>query len=243
MQFLRSANELANYLRSTDVQPGCFADTGFLYGLAYKDDRLFDLANDIHDLLSDSNIPIYANVISRMELLDLVFRKQVTLGCVQMFSATTAPSFDKEIYKLLRNIRDKDTEAKRKKESYKIDERRLKQLRKKIDAEYGVLDWREFCSKYVGSMLTNEWNVLEQEFGLNFVEVMEGQDSELFNSPLLWSDMVQVMGEHGQRGPDAMIINLFAKSKFPLLITSDHDMEDCFTDPLGTYDDKAVLVI
>jgi len=155
----------------------------------------------------------------------------------------TNPVFDKAIYKLLRSIRDQDTAAKKVMESFKIDERRLKQLRKTIDVEYGVSDWREFCAKYVGQMLTNEWTFLEQDLGLNFVEVMEGQDSDLFNSPLLWSDMVQVMGEHGQRGPDAMIINLFAKSKFPLLITSDHDMEDCFTDPLESYDDKTILVL
>ena len=243
MQVLRSTADLSNYLTSNDVQPGCFADTGFLYGLAYKDDRLFDLANDVHDLLADANVPIYSNVISRMELVDLIFRKQVTIGCVQMFNSATNPSFHKDIYKLLKDIRDKDTAAARKGESFKIDEGRLKRLRKNIDAEYGVSDWREFCSKYVGTMLTNEWTILEQDFGLNFVEIMEGQISSLFNSPLLWSDMVGVMGEHGQRGPDAMIINLFAKSKFPLLITSDSDLEGCFTDPLQDYSDKAILLL
>lgn len=36
------------------------------------------------------------------------------------------------------------------------------------------------------------------------------------------------MATHGQRGPDAMIVNLFDKSKFPLLITSDSDLEFVF---------------
>ncbi|MGE3758208.1 MAG: hypothetical protein AB7H97_10650, partial [Pseudobdellovibrionaceae bacterium] len=116
-------------------------------------------------------------------------------------------------------------------------------LRKNTDAEYGISDWKDFCSKYIGTMLTTEWTMLEQEWGLNFVEVMEGQISPLFNSPLYWTDMVQVMAEHGQRGPDAMIINLFAKSNFPLLITSDSDLETCFTDPLQDYSDKAILVL
>ena len=58
-------------------------DTGFLYALAYKDDRLFETANDIHDLLVEHEVPIYSNVISRMELINLIFRKQATIGCIE----------------------------------------------------------------------------------------------------------------------------------------------------------------
>ncbi|MFN8943218.1 MAG: hypothetical protein ACK5WZ_01185, partial [Pseudobdellovibrionaceae bacterium] len=232
MQVLRGASELSEYLNNHNCQQGCFADTGFLYGLAYEDDRLFAQANDIHDILADAAIPIYSNVISRLELIDLIFRKQVTRGSIQVFNNTKTHLQNTEIFKTLKYIRDKDTEATRKKESYKIDERRLKVLRKNMNAEYGVDDWRAFCAKYIGTMLEKEWTIFEQEFGLNFVEILEGQTSPLFNSPLFWTDMVQIMSEHGQRGPDAMIINLFARSKFPLLITSDSDLETCFTDPL-----------
>jgi len=241
MRVLRSLSDLSEYLRKTDCQAGCFADTSFLYGLAYDDDRLFTIANDAHDLLAVSQVPIYANVISRLELIDLVFRKQVTAGCIEMFNAATSPSHGKEIYKLLKDIRDKVTAAIRKKESYKIDEGRLKRLRKNVDSEYGIKNWLDFCSKYVGSMLVNEWKILEQEFGLNYVEVMEGQISPHFNSPLYWNDMVEVMATYGQRGPDAMIVNLFAKSHFPLLITGDSDLESCFAAKQA--DDKAIFLL
>jgi len=243
MQVLRGLDELSNFIATNDCQLGCFADTGFLYGLAYDDDRLFTQANDVHDLLAEASIPIYSNVISRLELIDLIFRKQVTTGCVQMLNGTGSPAHGKDIYKILKDIRDKVTAAERRKESYKIDEGRLKKLRKNIDAEYGVSDWQQFCEKYVGTMLAREWSILEQELGLNFVEVMEGQTSPLFNNPLYWNDMVQVMAKHGQRGPDAMIINLFVQSKFPLLITSDSDLESCFKDPLQNYSDKAIFVL
>ncbi len=243
MQVLRGVGDLTHYLASNSCQPGCFADTGFLYGLAYDDDRLFNQANDIHDILADASIPIFANVISRLELIDLIFRKQVTNGCIQIFNKSKDSFNNTDVFNALKYIRDKDTEAKRKKESYKIDERRLKILRKNIDAAFGVKDWREFCSRYIGTMLEKEWTMLEQEFGLNFVEILEGETSPLFNTPLYWTDMVQIMSEHGQRGPDAMIINLFARSKFPLLITSDSDLETCFTDPLLNYSNKAILFL
>ena len=105
MQILRSVNELSKFLSTSKCQAGCLADTGFLYGLAYKDDRLFELANDVHDLLSEKNVPVYANVISRMEFVDLIFRKQVTIGCVQIFKTSTTHSYGKEIYNILKDIR------------------------------------------------------------------------------------------------------------------------------------------
>jgi hypothetical protein len=242
MQILRNAHDLSKYLKTNDCRIGCLADTSFLYGLAYDDDRLFTIANDVHDLLATAKVPIYANVISRMELIDLVFRKQVTAGCVELFNASKASAHSKEIHKLLKDIRDKVTAASRRKESYKIDESRLKRLRSNIDSEFGVNDWLEFCSKYVGSMLTNEWKMLEQEFGLNYVEVLEGQSSPLFKSPLYWDDMVEVMATYGQRGPDAMIVNLFAKSHFTLLITGDGDLEYCLskTPVMGS---KAIFIL
>lgn len=80
-------------------------------------------------------------------------------------------------------------------------------------------------------MLLNEWILIEQEMGLNFIEVMEGRTSEEITSPLRWKDMVELMGDYGLRGPDAMILNLFAKSKFQVLITADSDFASCLSDP------------
>lgn len=243
MQILRGLDEFKKHLEQDAIQVGCLADTGFLYALAYKDDRLFEDANDIHDLLVEFEIPIYSNVISRMELIDLIFRKQVTLGCVQLFESTTAHAFHKPIYNILKDIRDKNTAAKRNRESYKVDEGRLKKVRRNLVDEYGITGWAAFCAYFTDVKLTNEWLSIEQDLGLNFVEVLEGQTSDLFNDHLRWSDMVEIMGKKGLRGPDAMIVNLFEKSKFELLITNDSDFENCFTDPLQSYSDKAILIL
>ncbi|MCB0411887.1 MAG: hypothetical protein KDD22_05135 [Bdellovibrionales bacterium] len=241
MRILRSVADLNSFLEQNESPIGCLADTGFLYALAYKDDRLFEIANDVHDVLVERQVPIYANVISRMELIDLIFRKQVTIGCVSLFNEAIGHSVHAKIFRILKNIRDKNTSAQRTHESYKIDEGRLKKVRKNIENQYGIRDWLDFCDKYVGSMLSNEWQSLEKDLGLNFVEIMEGQSSELFNSPLFWMDMVQVMGQKGLRGPDAMVVNLFDKSKFEFLITSDSDFEQCFTDPLQETSRKAIF--
>lgn len=243
MQILRGIDQFKRHLDGGAIQFGCLADTGFLYALAYKDDRFFEHANDIHDLLVEHEVPIYSNVISRMELIDLIFRKQVTLGCVQLFESATGHAYHKPIFNILKDIRDKNTAAKKNNESYKIEEGRLKKLRKNLVNEYGITDWFDFCATFTDEKLTNEWLAIEQDLGLNFVEILEGQMSDLFNDKLHWSDMVGIMGKMGLRGPDAMIVNLFDKSKFELLITSDSDFENCFTDPLQQISTKSILIL
>jgi predicted nucleic acid-binding protein len=243
MQILRNFKELSTYLNANRCEVGCLADTGFLYGLAYKDDRLFEPANDVHDLLSEKNIPVYANVISRMEFVDLIFRKQVTIGCVQIFKNSAGHNFGNDIFNLLKDIRDKDSAAIRKNESYKVDEGRLKRLRKLLVNAYGINDWKDFCSKFVGQMLSNEWIAIEEDLGLNFIEILEGQTSPLIRAPVEWADMVAIMGEQGLRGPDAMIVNLFLKSKFPLLITSDADFEVTISASEQDLSDKTILFL
>ena len=242
MKVLRTLNDLSEFLRNKGCNPGCFADTGFLYGIAYDDDRLHEKANAVHDQLSENSVPIYANVISRMEFVDLILRKQMTSACISLFGQINRTASNETLFNLLKNIRDNDTAA-RGSESYKIGESHFKKLRKLIVAATADIDWKSFCGKYVGTTLLPEWQLLEEDLGLNFVEILEGSVSEVFNEPLLWNDMVQVMGKNGMRGPDAMILNLFLKSKFPLLITGDSDFEDCFEHSVGSTNDKAILIL
>jgi predicted nucleic acid-binding protein len=242
MRVIRDLSDLKLYIEQFGIEPGCFADTGFLYAIAYDDDQFHSRANDVHDLLAENQTPIFANVISRMEFIDLIFRKQVTNGAVQVFEALGNDLSSTRIFKLLRSIRDQNTAQTREKKSFKVSERQLKDLRHYISQIGGNEDWKTFCSRYCGQLLVNEWRLLESEFGLNFVEVMEGQASDLFNQDLRWADMVELMAAQGMRGPDAMILNLFSKSKFPLLITSDKDFLDCVSDELSLTD-KAIFLL
>jgi hypothetical protein len=230
MQILRTTQELTAYLKGMNREAGCFADTSFLYGVSDDEDRLFGKAVDIHDLLSESSISIHANVISRLEFVDLILRKQLTGGCVKLFGQIERSFDGSELYNLLKNIRDNDAKAQKNGESYKINESQIKRLKKLIIETTTGTNWKSFCAKYTGSVLLSEWKVLEDELGLNFIEILEGERSEFFTEPLRWDDMVQIMGKHGMRGPDAMIANFFLKSRFPLLITGDSDFENCFED-------------
>lgn len=243
MRVFRELEDLSKYVGQFHSSLGCFADSGFLYALSYDDDQYYERALDIYDLISDGNLPIYANVISRMEFIDLVFRKQVTLGAIQLLDSLGPESFNTPLYRLLRNIRDQNTAVRNKSnQSFKIGEKHLKELRQRLN-EYGdSKNWLDFCDEYVGSMLKNEWKILEEELGLRFLEIMEGQLGPLFNKPVSWSDMVDLMAEKGIRGPDAMIVNLFSKSKLPLLVTTDGDLEESLDGNPQGYQ-KAIFVL
>jgi hypothetical protein len=243
MKILRQVEELAAFLVEPKNITGCLADTGFLYGFAYLDDRLHAKASEVFDLLADREVGIFANVISRLEFVDLIFRKQVTLGAIQLFEGTNPKTAHQNLYRLLKDIRDKDTFGLKNKQSFKVSEGQLKKLRKELTLAVGARAWKNFCDTYVGEMLKNEWSILEQDLGLNFIEIMEGATSGIFTWPLLWGEMVEVMGNHGIRGPDAMIVNLFSKSNLPLLITGDSDFEVCFSDPTLENPNKAVFLL
>lgn len=242
MEILRGIAELNKFIKKTDCSIGCLADTGFLYGVSDIDDRFYKQALEVFEVFEEQDIPIHTNVIGRMEFVDLVFRKQLTIGAISLFESMSPQTEHKNLFDFLKKIRDDNTAAKRSNQSYKIGENQLKKLRAKIENSAGAAGWKSFCSKYAGQMLLNEWKILEEELGLYFIEALEGQITDLIPTPLHWSDMIQTMGELGIRGPDAMIINLFKASALPLLITTDKDFN--FTDiDDGLLDGKAVLIL
>jgi predicted nucleic acid-binding protein len=243
MKILKSLSELNRFLQNVDAEIGCLADTGFLYAQAFDDDRLYDVANDLSDLLGENKIGVFANVVSRMEFIDLIFRKLVSRGAIKVFDDISPKTIHKNLWNSLKYIRDSNTKAKSEGYSYKVNEAQLKKLRSELENPLSPLNWKTFCGTYLDQTLFNEWIVVEQEMGLNFIEIMEGSLTDQFNEPLSWSDMVKVMGKHGLRGPDAMIANLFAKSKFPLLITTDSDFEKCFSDPIDNIENKAIFLL
>lgn len=241
MKIIKSVEELEAYCSSLKSSE-CFADTGFLYAASYDDDRLHAKALAVANILSENQMPIFANVISRMEFIDLIFRKQVTQGAIQIYQNMNANTVHKNLYNFLKNIRDLETSHKKDGQSYKLDESRLKKLKRELIQLSGLSGWKSFCNEYVGEMLVNEWMILEEEIDLNFIEVLEGDTDFYIEDPIYWLDMVRLMGQQGLRGPDAMIVNLFIKSKFPLLITTDSDFEFCFEDTLASKD-KAVYIL
>lgn len=169
MEILRGVGSLKKFLMTTDCSAGCLADTGFLYGVSDVDDRVYEQAQAIFEILEEKNIPVHTNIIGRVEFVDLVFRKQLTIGAIKLFESMTPHSSHKGLYNFLKKIRDDNTIARRNRQSFKLGETQLKKLRSKLEDLVGVGGWQNFCTKYAGEMLLNEWRILEEELGLYFI--------------------------------------------------------------------------
>ncbi len=243
MRILNNLQEVHRYIQQQGSLKGCLADTGFLYALSYCDDRFFDKANDVLDLLSEKQIAIFTNVVSRMEFVDLIFRKQITGGAIHIYEELLPKEKNKHFYNFVKSIRDQESRGRKINNSFKVGEYHIKKLREEILQYYGDKSWQDFCRQFVGNMLVNEWLILEKEFGLNYMEALEGSNHEQLNLPLYWLDVVQLMGEQGFRAPDAMIVNFFSKSKFDLLITSDQDFKKFFSTTEKELNSKAVYIL
>lgn len=243
MQLIRGTDELRVFLKRNGNGVGCLADTGFLYAASFMDDRLYEQSLEIFDLLAEHNASIFVNVIARIEFVDLVFRKMLTNAAVEVSRLITKNLNNADLFNFLRNIRDQDVAHRNKKMSYKMSESTLKELRRRLEGAMGGDSWREFCAVHSGDMLVNEWSLLEDELGLNFIEVLDGQTSDLIPKSLYWSDMVKIMGHQGVRGPDAMISNLFLKSTLPLLITTDSDIVRSLSEDDPAHGHKVILYL
>lgn len=242
MQVLKGIEQLNDFLNRVDCSEGCLADSSFLYGMAYKDDRVYPQSLDVSLIFEEKNIPIYTNVVGRMEFIDLVFRKMLTRGVANLYKDTDPTTPHRSLFNRIKRIRDTEVSEKRKRKSYKLGEPGIKDLRAEIVSISGTAGWKSFCARYAGDLLTTEWKYLEEDYGLCFIEVMEGQTSEIVTNPLMWSDMVHTMGTYGVRGPDAMILNLFKSCSLNLLVTGDNDFNfDELDDP--TLENKGVLIL
>ena len=162
---------------------------------------------------------------------------------IQTFKDLELNTVHRNLFSLLKNIRDDNTAQLRDGQSYKISEARLKKLRESLKHAVGHTGWKKFCKQFAGNLLLNEWQLQEQELGLYFIEAMEGQTTDIISKPLHWFDMVQIISEEGIRGPDAMISNIFIKSTLPLLITTDKDIAYAFRNENPEYSLKTILLL
>lgn len=114
---------------------------------------MYAQATDVFDIIAEQEIEIFVNVISRLEFVDLIFRKQITLGAIKLFDLTNPKTPNQNLYRHLKYIRDKNKENEKKGMSFKIGEFDLKKLRKEIVASSGIIGWKQFCDTYTNPHL------------------------------------------------------------------------------------------
>ena len=89
----------------------------------------------------------------------------------------------------------------------------------------GQIGWLEFCEGYLSQELLKSWDKIEDQFGVNYLQLRGSENSEKYlNKPIDWKDMYSLIEKTGVSSNDAMILNAFLTSKFYAFFTCDFDV-------------------
>lgn len=226
--------------RTNAASTGCLVDTNFLVALTYEPHVFFEHAVAVYDALADCRVPIYVGLPSRSELLDVQRRIIITEALMDMIAPSTAWRISKAVAKELRKHRLWiDTQADDENIPV-LPDTRIKRCKEVFlpKTQSGHSGWLDICRHFL-SDLHSTWAVAEKKLGLRYIGVREAEDSKLFRKKLEWENLYRLSAKTCMASQDAMLLNLFDCSIFPILISTDYDLA---YGNLAETNDKLVLV-
>lgn len=207
---------------------GCLIDTNVIFAASFPLDTFNEWSEQVFGELRHQNISPFTNVNVRSEFIELNRQVLVPEGLIAFFDEAQDVLRD-EVYQKLRSLKSNSDRANREGRTFKLGDREIKTYRALLepisipDFENG---WQFFCLKYFHPYITNAWDEAVQALGLKFVGTRAIESREYFMGDPNWKDALDIVGRFGIGSADAMIVNLFLKSKFPLLVTADRQMFD-----------------
>jgi len=198
---------------------GCITDTNALFARSMDLDRLNTWADAAFDQFASMGIPVFTNINIRSEFMDLQRRVMIPEGLVTFYEDTKS-TLALPIATQIRSLKTSKQQAALEEKVYKVNDQQMKKYR----ALFGRDAWEQFCVDYLHPYLTKVWDLTISELAINFVGTRAIESREYFNRDPSWDDMIDIMGRFGIGSADAMIVNFFLCSKFPLLVTGDEDV-------------------
>jgi len=137
-------------------------------------------------------------------------------------------SLGTEIETQLRLLRARFQKSLDENKAFKLQDAEIKKYRKLLSAIQlnGENAWIIFCESYLHPYIEKIWDDTVETLRVKFLGTREMDNQEIFDGHPSWADLVQIIGKSGIGTADAMIINLFQKSKLTLMVTADGDMRD-----------------
>lgn len=211
--------------KNTNFRKGCIVDTSILFAVSYPNDSHNTEASELFDYLSELEIPAYTNINIRAEFIQNQFQVMVPEGLADLYSRH-GKSLREVIYKKLQSNYTTITEARNKDISYKFTVSKISEWREFLRMHsYSDYDaWFKFCHDYINSRIESTWEKTCDEVGVNFLSLRGVNTKEWITGPLDWKDVSSLVGNYGIGSFDAMILNLFVNSHFPILITADKEV-------------------
>jgi predicted nucleic acid-binding protein len=209
-----------------NLKEGAIVDSNILIAAMYDPHSFYEEACDLLRELRDNQIPLFATVTVRTEYLDFARRILLTEKLMDVYS-------DSRKYKLSERVK---TELKKHKTWIDIEaaksslpvltDTRLKDCKQVFDPNNhsGKLGWLKFCEAFLADKLLKHWQIIEESFGINYLQLRGLESEQFLNKAIDWKDMYLVIEKTGISSHDAMIINAFMTSKFSAIFTADFDV-------------------
>jgi predicted nucleic acid-binding protein len=223
-------NDLAATFKAhkESFEKGCMVDTNALFAAAFPLDHHNEWAEKVFDELHRLDIPIYTNLNIRSEFIELSRRVLIPEGLVSLYddlkgTGTLDPALEHQLKSLKTQANQAVTEDKH----LKYNDQQIKKYRDLL-SQYQATPthnaWELFCEDYFGTYLAEMWEDTVKTLRVNFVSSRGTEDQEKFENRPDWKGMTAIMGVSGIGSSDAMILNLFLCSRFPLIVSTDHDV-------------------
>ena len=204
---------------------GCIVDTNALFAAAMPLDRLNEWAEAAFKELRALEIHTFTNINIRSEFMDLQRRVLIPEGLVTFYDQPCGETMDGHLKTQLRLL--KTSKDKSKDKLFKFNDQQMKKYRnilKELPGPNGMNSWDWFCENFLHPFIVNVWEENIAFLKVKFVGTRAIESREYFDRDPSWKDMTDIIGRFGIGSSDAMIINFFLCSQFPLIVTGDEDV-------------------
>ncbi len=221
-------NELTRLIsEKPEMQRGCIVDTNTLFAGSMPSDRMNEWAESVFSKLHMLDIPAFTNINIRSEFMDLQRRVLVPEGLAEFYQRSNKATMNLELRMQLRSLKTSLDEAAKVGRLYKFNDQQIKKYRSLlVDAPklLGFNGWEIFCQSYVHPFIMSVWDEAIDDLKIKFVGTRAIESREYFERDPNWTDMTDIIGRFGIGSADAMIINFFLCSRFPVIVTGDEDV-------------------
>ena len=214
--------------QNPSLKRGCIVDTNVIFAAMFPLDAHNDWAESTLEELRRLEIPIYSNINIRSEFIDLNRRVLIPEGLMD-FYYYYGSELPESVSLGLKSLQTRKKKAAEENRTFKLSDVEIKRYRKLLDQykhNSGVNGWTAFCEEYFRPYIKPVWSEAVQRLHLNFVGTRAIESKEHFESDPTWEEMTDIVGRSGIGSSDAMIVNLFIKSKFSLIVTADSDVKE-----------------
>lgn len=237
-----SVDQLREYSsKKANLKKGCIVDTNVLFAAAYDLDPFHEWASDVFEELRQNNIPAFTNLNVRSEFIELNRRVFIAEG-LMVFYKDWRGEIELKLSNKLKSLETRIDDALKEKRVFKLSDQEIKQFKFLINENSkinGTPSWTVFCVKYFEPYITAVWDQTVSALKIQFLGTREIESNQYFDGHPKWEEMLSIVGRYGIGTADAMIINLYLKSKLSVIATADLDVRDTVVDMASP--DKFVL--